>query len=130
MNGTGGPRHSGTNHTGGCKHSGTNHTGGCKARFQGKPRKRALGTHQESLELTQEAPQMAYELTEPLFIPFHEHGPCQGGRARARAGGGLSELPRPSVEDNIVSRAHTASHRTHERNETISRLDSPPNLRY
>ena len=47
----------------------------------------------------------------------------------ARAGGGLSELRRPSVEDNIVSRAHTASHRTHERNETISRLDSPPNLR-
>ena len=70
---------------------------------------------------------MAYELTEPLFIPFREHGPCQGGRARA--GGALSELPRPSVEDNIVSRAHTASHRTHERNETISRLGSPINLR-
>ena len=50
-----------------------------------------------------------------------------GGHAR---GGGLSELPRPSVEDNIVSRAHTASHRTHERNETISRLGSPLNLRY
>ena len=48
-----------------------------------------------------------------------------GGHAR---GGGLSELLRPSVEDNIVSRAHTASHRTHERNETISRL--PPNIRF
>ena len=73
---------------------------------------------------------MAYELAEPLFIQFRRHVPSQLGRARARARGrgGLSELPRPSVEDNIVSRAHTASHRTHERNETISRLDSPPNL--
>ena len=71
---------------------------------------------------------MAYDLKEPLFISFHEHDPSQGGRARAR-GGGLWELRRPSVENNIVSQAHTASHRTHERNETISRLDSPPNLR-
>ena len=64
---------------------------------------------------------MAYDLSESLYIPFHEHGPNSRGEGTRARGGGLSELPRPSVESNIVSRAHTASHRTHERNETISR---------
>ena len=72
------------------------------------------GTHQDSPELTQESPQIAYELAEPLFIQFRIHDPSQGGRARARArAGALSELLRLSVESNIVSRAHRASHRTH-----------------
>ena len=34
--------------------------------------------------------------------------------------GALFEILPPSLGSNIVPRAHTASHRTHERNETIS----------
>ena len=60
-------------------------------------------------------------------------------RHAARHGGGLLVLPPPSYRRHLVSRPHTASPRlasparTHARtNETntISRLDSPPNLRY
>ena len=51
------------------------------------------------------------------------------GHAHAHALGALFAVANPSHRSIIVSRAHTASHRTHERNKTISRLVSPPNLR-
>ena len=69
------------------KHSGTNDTGGHRAeidKIHCQINKSALGPHQGSPELTQEAPQTAYELAEPLFMQFRLHGPSQGGRARAR----------------------------------------------
>ena len=48
---------------------------------------------------------MAYELPEPLLIQLRVHGPSQGGGHTC--GGGHFELLRPSVENNIVSQAHT-----------------------
>ena len=59
--------------------------------------------------------------------------------SQERAGGGAGHGPHrarrsPSYTEHIASRSLTqlrlaSPARTHERNETISRLDSPPNLR-
>ena len=48
---------------------------------------------------------MAYELTEPLLIPFHEHGPDQGG-GHARGGEDSPSFCGPALRATS-SRGHT-----------------------
>ena len=48
------------------------------------------------------------------------------GTPRTGAAGAHVDLGQPSLGSDILSRAHATSHRTHERNETISRLSLPP----
>ena len=71
---------------------------------------------------------MLQELAEQLSISFHNKVKHHN-QGHGHGHGALFIVANPSDGNIIASRAHTASHRTHERNETISRLDSPPNLR-
>ncbi len=118
----------------------TNGRGGRKAPKPKKSRKTMRNLtriHQEPPELTQEAPQMPRDLAEPLFNPFRQHSFATKQRARARARSTIhSWEPQPRDHHRLTPTHSFASPRpparTHERNETISRLGSlpffPPNL--
>ena len=89
-------------------------------------------TCQDSPNLTQEAPQIAYELAEPLFIQFRIHDPSQEGRARARAGEHSPSFGGPALR-TTSSRRHTQL-RIARTNETkrfpgLGGLIHTPNLR-
>ena len=91
----------------------TNHTRitpGCTRDASGRTR-----THQDTSSITTDNTR-THRTTQDLKRQTEgEPGP-----------GGLCAVGNPSDRKSIASRAHTASHRTHERNETISRLVSHP----
>ena len=88
-------------------------------------------THQDTPGPSRTHPastRMPHELTEALKT---QNGVTMSstrtkGTPRRPDHGALFAVANPSDGNSIASRAHTASHRTHERNETISRLSHPP----
>ena len=96
---------------------------------------------QEAPECTQESrvptrthpapPQMLQEVTKTLIIENVHRQVLRDNQGHVHTN---THAPRPTIHSlkpqrwkhHRLSRSHTASHRTHERNETISRLSHPP----